>query len=92
MLGILYGSLGRKLESRLGKAAEYMGYGPGVVALKIKRIRENPGVDLRRRRKLRKNCKRLVRYVRQVDQLSHIDISVIHHPTAQMLHRLESRR
>ena len=64
VLGKLYNFLGQKVESGLSGAAEQMGYGPNAIALRIQRIQENQGLDLRRRRKLRSNCKRLVRYVR----------------------------
>ena len=63
-LGKLYNFLGQKVENGLSKAAESMGYGPNIIALRIQRIQENPGLDLRRRRKLRANCRRLARYVR----------------------------
>ena len=63
-LGKLYNFLGQKVESGLSGAAERMGYGPNAIAMRIQRIQENRGLDLRRRRKLRANCKRLVCYIR----------------------------
>lgn len=63
MLGNFYGFLGRRLGIGMSRAAERMGYGPRVVAMRIQRTWESPALDLARRRKLKKNCIRLARYV-----------------------------
>lgn len=64
-LGKLYGFLGQRIESGLGRAAERMGYGPKVTALKIQRLQRGEVLlsASARRKQLEKNCKRLVRYV-----------------------------
>lgn len=70
ILGNLYTSARRRLENGIGRLAVRMGRGPNVTALKIQRILENKSLrPLTRHKKLKKNCKRLSRYVKWVVQI-----------------------
>lgn len=65
MLGRAYGFFGRKIENALSNAAEQLGYGPRVTAVKIRRLYEDESIPASTRNKqLRRKCKRLGRYVR----------------------------
>lgn len=65
-LGKIYARLGHELEARLNKFSVWLGHGPNVIAIRIQKIQDNLAPDPARRRKLEKNCKRLVRYAWQV--------------------------
>lgn len=65
VLGNLYTSVGRKLENGLGNVAVRMGRGPNATALKIQRILGDKSLrSIARRKKLRKKCKSLARYIK----------------------------
>lgn len=67
LLGNLYVSTGKRFENGLGMVAVRMGHGPHVLALKIQKILDNkrpPSRNFNRRKKLRKTCQSLARYIR----------------------------
>lgn len=65
LLGNLYVSAGRRLEDRFGRVAVQMGYGPNVVATKIQKILDDKSLrSFTRRKKLKKKCKSLARYIK----------------------------
>lgn len=65
LLGNLYSLVGTRIENRLGKVAVRLGRGPAATTMKIQRIRDDQSLGyFARRRQLRKNCNRLVRYMR----------------------------
>ena len=64
LLGKLYVRVGRPLENGLGKAAANLGHGPNIVAMKIRKIIEDKSLGpFIRRRKMKKEYKKLERYV-----------------------------
>ena len=67
LLGNLYSIVGRKLEAKLGHAADKMGLGPRTTARKIRRIvieDEEGYIWNNNLKKAERKCKQLVRYVK----------------------------
>ena len=64
LLGNLYARLGVRLENGIGRVAILLGRGPEATSLKIQRIHSDQTLGyVTRRKKLRKNCGRLVQYM-----------------------------
>ena len=67
LLGNFYSFVGRKLDAKLGHAADRMGLGPPAIARKIRRIvieDEEGYIWNRNLKEAERKCKQLVRYVR----------------------------
>ena len=67
LLGNFYSLVGRKLEAKLGHAADGMGLGPPAIAKKIRRIvieDEDGYIWNSQYKKAERKCKQLVRYVK----------------------------
>lgn len=74
MLGRLYSFLGHRVEIGIGNAAERLGYGPRMTAMKIRKLYEDKTLSAEARcRAIRKKCERLERYLRCVYPTSHIE-------------------
>lgn len=67
LLGNLYTGAGRRLEDEFGRIAALMGYGPNAMSMKIQKLLMDKSLRaFSRRKKLKKKCKDLARYVRYV--------------------------
>lgn len=69
ILGNVYVSLGRRLERGVARVAGRMGFGPQVLALKIRKVEEKDGkwwqpLDAEDLRKLRKYGNRSAKYLK----------------------------